>query len=243
MSRNIPGKVPFMKLSVIIPVYNEKDTIEAVLRNVLAIPIEGIEKELVVVDDGSQDGTVEILKRRGPEIPSPALKVFFHEENRGKGAAIATALSHITGDIVIIQDADLEYHPEDYPQLIMPIIKFKADAVYGTRFLGIHRAFLFWHYMANKTLTFITNLLYDSMISDMEVGYKAFRAEVIRKIPFKARGFDFEPEITAKILKRKLKLYEVPIMYSGRDYSEGKKITWRDGVKAVWTLLKYRFVD
>lgn len=232
-----------MKLSIVIPVYNEKPTLEAVLRNVLAVPLEGIEKELVVVDDGSQDGTIEILKRMGQEIPPPALKVYFHRENQGKGAAIGTALNHITGDIVIIQDADLEYHPEDYSNLILPIIKFKADAVYGTRFIGIHRAFLFWHYMANKTLTFMTNLLYDSMISDMEVGYKAFRADVIKNIPFKAKGFDFEPEITAKILKSKLKLYEVPIMYSGRDYSEGKKITWKDGVKAVWTLLKYRFVD
>lgn len=232
-----------MKLSVIIPVFNEKDTIAAVLTNVQKAALEGVDKEIIVVDDGSQDGTGEILARMGQEIPPPALKIYSHERNQGKGAAIGTALNHITGDIVIIQDADLEYHPEDYSNLILPIIKFKADAVYGTRFIGIHRAFLFWHYMANKTLTFMTNLLYDSMISDMEVGYKAFRADVIKKIPFKAKGFDFEPEITAKILKRKLKLYEVPIMYSGRDYSEGKKITWRDGVKAVWTLLKYRFVD
>jgi len=232
-----------MKISIVIPVYNEKPTIEAVLQKVLAMPLEGMEKEVIIVDDGSTDGTVEILKRMAQENSPTFLKVFFHSRNQGKGAAIATALSQISGEIVIIQDADLEYHPEDYPTLLLPILKFKADAVYGTRFIGIHRAFLFWHYMANKFLTFLTNLLYDSMISDMEVGYKAFRAEVIKKIPFQAKGFDFEPEITAKILKRKLKLYEVPIMYSGRDYSEGKKITWKDGVRAVWTLLKYRFVD
>ncbi len=232
-----------MKLSVIIPVFNEKDTIAAVLRKVLRVHLEGMEREVIVVDDGSRDGTVEILRQMEEDVALEALKVYYHPQNQGKGAAIATALNHVTGDIVIIQDADLEYHPEDYSNLILPIVKFKADAVYGTRFIGIHRAFLFWHYMANKTLTFLTNLLYDSMISDMEVGYKAFRADVIKNIPFKAKGFDFEPEITAKILKRKLKLYEVPIMYSGRDYSEGKKITWKDGVKAVWTLLKYRFVD
>jgi glycosyltransferase involved in cell wall biosynthesis len=232
-----------MKLSVIIPVYNEKETIEAVLRNVAQVHLEGMDREIVVVDDGSRDGTGEILQRMEREKTVPILKAYFHPQNLGKGAAIATALSHITGDIVIIQDADLEYHPQDYPALILPILRFKADAVYGTRFLGIHRAFLFWHYMANKGLTFATNLLYDSMISDMEVGYKAFRADVIKNIPFKAKGFDFEPEITAKILKRKLKLYEVPIMYSGRDYNEGKKITWKDGVKAIWTLIKYRFKD
>jgi glycosyltransferase involved in cell wall biosynthesis len=232
-----------MKLSIIIPVFNEKDTIAAVLANVHKIVLEGIDKEIIVVDDGSLDGTVEILRGMEKDKALEALKVYFHSQNLGKGAAIATGLSHTTGEIVIIQDADLEYHPEDYPALILPILKFKADAVYGTRFLGIHRAFLFWHYMANKGLTFATNLLYDSMISDMEVGYKAFRADVIKNIPFKAKGFDFEPEITAKILKRKLKLYEVPIMYSGRDYNEGKKITWKDGVKALWTLIKYRFKD
>lgn len=233
-----------MNLSVIIPVYNEKDTIEAILRRVLEVKIEGMGKEVIVVDDGSKDGTVEILQRIAQEWSSPNLKIYFHEKNQGKGAAIRTALNHITGDIVIIQDADLEYHPEEYPLLVLPILKYGADVVYGTRFLGIHRSFLFWHYMGNKFLTFLTNLLYDSMLSDMEVGYKAFRAEIIKQIPLKARGFEFEPEITAKILKRKkLRLYEVPITYSGRDYDEGKKITWRDGFTAIWTLLKYRFKD
>lgn len=233
-----------MNLSVIIPVYNEKDTIEAILRRVLEVKIEEMGKEVIVVDDGSKDGTVEILQRIAKEWSSPNLKIYFHKKNQGKGAAIRTALNHITGDIVIIQDADLEYHPEEYPILVLPILKYGADVVYGTRFLGIHRSFLFWHYMGNKFLTFVTNLLYDSMLSDMEVGYKAFRTEIIKQIPLKARGFEFEPEITAKILKRKkLRLYEVPITYSGRDYDEGKKITWRDGFTAIWTLLKYRFKD
>ncbi|MGQ9695726.1 MAG: glycosyltransferase family 2 protein [Thermodesulfobacteriota bacterium] len=233
-----------MNLSVIIPVYNEKDTIEAILRRVLEVKLEEMGKEVIVVDDGSKDGTIEILQGIAKEWSSPNLKIFFHSQNQGKGAAIRTALNHITGDIVIIQDADLEYHPEEYPILVLPILKYGADVVYGTRFLGIHRSFLFWHYMGNKFLTFVTNLLYDSMLSDMEVGYKAFRAEIIKQIPLKARGFEFEPEITAKILKRKkLRLYEVPITYSGRDYDEGKKITWRDGFTAIWTLLKYRFKD
>lgn len=233
-----------MKLSIIIPVYNEKDTIEAILRRVLEVKLEEMGKEVIVVDDGSKDGTIEILQGMAKEWSSPNLKIFFHSQNQGKGAAIRTALNHITGDIVIIQDADLEYHPEEYPILVLPILKYGADVVYGTRFLGIHRSFLFWHYMGNKFLTFVTNLLYDSMLSDMEVGYKAFRAEIIKQIPLKARGFEFEPEITAKILKRKkLRLYEVPITYSGRDYDEGKKITWRDGFTAIWTLLKYRFKD
>jgi glycosyltransferase involved in cell wall biosynthesis len=232
-----------MKLSIIIPVYNEKDTIAIILGKVLAIRLENMEKEVLVVDDGSHDGTKEILQGI-QKITSPApLQVIYHPQNRGKGAAVSTALSQVTGDIVIIQDADLEYDPEDYPILMMPILKHGADAVYGTRFLGIHRAFMFWHYLANKGLTLATNLLFDSMISDMEVGYKAFRTEIIKSITINARGFDFEPEVTAKILKRKVKLFEVPITYSGRDYSEGKKITWRDGFKAVWTLLKYRFVD
>jgi glycosyltransferase involved in cell wall biosynthesis len=232
-----------MNLSVIIPVYNEKATVEAIIRRVLEVKMEEMGKEVIVVDDGSKDGTVEILQRIAKEWASPNLKIYFHAQNQGKGAAIRTALNYISGDIVIIQDADFEYHPEEYPLLVLPILKYGADVVYGTRFLGIHRAFLFWHYMGNKFLTFATNLLYDSMLSDMEVGYKAFRAEIIKQIPLKARGFEFEPEITAKILKRKLKIYEVPITYSGRDYAEGKKITWRDGFTAIWTLLKYRFKD
>jgi len=232
-----------MKLSVIIPAYNEKNTIETILRRVLEVKMEGVSKEIFVVDDGSTDGTGEILQGIEKDWASQPIRIFYHRQNLGKGASINTALARVTGDIVIIQDADLEYQPEEYSLLITPILQYGADAVYGTRFLGIHRAFLFWHYAANKFLTLLTNLLFDSMISDMEVGFKAFRAEVIKNIQLKAKGFDFEPEITAKILKRKLKLYEVPITYSGRDYSEGKKITWRDGFKAIWTLLKYRFKE
>jgi glycosyltransferase involved in cell wall biosynthesis len=232
-----------MKLSIVIPVYNEKHTIKVVLQKVLGVQLENIEKEIIVVDDGSYDGTREILQEVEKKGGPGPMRVFFHEQNRGKGAAVSTGLSQVTGDIVIIQDADLEYHPEDYPQLIKPILQYGADVVYGTRFIGVHRAFMFWHYLANKGLTFATNLLFDSMISDMEVGYKAFRTPIVRGLEIKARGFDFEPEVTAKILKRKVRLYEVPITYSGRDYSEGKKITWRDGFKAVWTLLKYRFKE
>jgi glycosyltransferase involved in cell wall biosynthesis len=233
-----------MKISIIIPVFNEKETIELILRRVLGaskteVPIH----EIIVVDDGSTDGTKDILTRIGTESTQPPLKILVHPRNQGKGAAIRTALPHIKGDAVLIQDADLEYHPEEYSLLVKPIVEYGADVVYGSRFLGIHRAFLFWHYVGNKALTLLTNLLFDSMLSDMEVGFKAFRTEVIKSILLQARGFDFEPEITAKVLKRKLKLYEVPITYSGRDYSEGKKITWRDGLTAIWTLVKYRFKD
>jgi len=232
-----------MQLSVIIPAYNEKETIELIIRRVLEVDLGDVSHEVVVVDDGSTDGTVEILKRLADDGTASDLSVFFHSRNLGKGAAIRTALDHIQGDVVIIQDADLEYQPEEYPVLLEPFLRYGAEAVYGTRFLGIHRAFMFWHYLGNKVLTLLTNVLYDSMISDMEVGYKAFRAEIIKNIPLNAKGFDFEPEITAKVLKRRVKLYEVPITYAGRDYHEGKKITWKDGVVAVWTLLKYRFKD
>ena len=232
-----------MKLSVIIPAYNEKETIEPIIERVLNVKLESVSHEIVVVDDGSTDGTVDILKRLETKQNASDLRVFFHSKNLGKGAAIRTALDHVLGDIVIIQDADLEYQPEEYPVMLEPFLRYGADAVYGTRFLGIHRAFMFWHYLGNKVLTLLTNVLYDSMISDMEVGYKAFRTEIIRNLHLNAKGFDFEPEITAKVLKRRIKLYEVPISYSGRDYHEGKKITWKDGVIAIWTLFKYRFKD
>jgi len=233
-----------MKISVIIPVFNEKETIEVILRRVLgANKKECPICEIIVVDDGSTDGTKDILTRIAAESTQPPVKILIHSRNQGKGAAVRTALGHINGDMVLIQDADLEYHPEEYPLVVKPIVEYGADVVYGSRFLGIHRAFLFWHYVGNKLLTLLTNVLFDSMLSDMEVGFKAFRTEVIKSTPLHSRGFDFEPEITAKVLKRKLKLYEVPITYSGRDYSEGKKITWRDGLTAIWTLIKYRFKD
>jgi glycosyltransferase involved in cell wall biosynthesis len=229
-----------VKLSIIIPVYNERDTILEILRRVLEAPALGLTKEIIIVDDGSTDSTRDILRALDPD---ERIKVFYHAQNRGKGAAIRTGLSHATGDIILIQDADLEYDPRDYPALLQPIVERRAAVVYGSRFLGPRKAMFFWHMLGNKFLTLITNILYDSILSDMETGYKAFRVDVIKNIPLRARRFEFEPEITAKVLKRGYRIYEVPISYTGREYHEGKKITWRDGFSALWTLLKYRFVD
>jgi len=250
-----------MKLSILIPAYNERKTIREILARVRAVDVvvevdngnlgyplspgvKGpvrLEKEIIVVDDGSTDGTRDILQQ---EAARGDVRVFFHEVNQGKGAAVRTAIQHATGDILLIQDADLEYDPRDYPALLQPIVEGRADVVYGSRFLGGPRkAMLFWHAVGNKLLTFITNLLYDAILSDMETCYKVFRAEVIKNIPLHARRFEFEPEVTAKVLKRGYRIYEVPISYTGREYEEGKKITWRDGLVALWTLIKYRFVD
>lgn len=227
-----------MKLSIIIPVYNEVSTIERVVEEVKKSPLD-LEIEIIIVDDASTDGTREVLS----EIKNPQIKVIFHERNLGKGAAINTAKKYISGDIVIIQDADLEYSPQDWPQLIELIREGYADVVYGSRFLGPHRVFAFWHYFANRFLTLLTNLLYDTILTDMETGYKAFRADIFKEIPLRAKRFDFEPEITAKIFKRKLRVYEVPVTYRGRTYKEGKKITWQDAFWAIWALIKYRFYD
>jgi len=225
-----------MKLSVLMPVYNEKDTIEEIIQRVQMVDLE---KELIIVDDCSTDGTKEILQR----LNEPNVKILCHSQNLGKGAAVKTALEEATGEIIIIQDADLEYSPEEYPKLIEPILKGKADVVYGSRFLGVHQVFMFWHFLGNKFLTFITNILYNTMLTDMETCYKAFRAEVLKKIRIRSNRFNFEPEVTAKVFKQNLRVYEIPITYEGRDYKEGKKITWRDGISAIWALLKYRFVD
>ncbi len=225
-----------MKLSILIPIYNEQATILEIIKRVHAVPFE---KEIVAVDDGSTDNTRELLS----QVENEGIAVLYHDRNRGKGAAIRTALQRATGDIVIIQDADLEYDPRDYGQLIQPIVEGRAKVVYGSRFLGPRMAMFFWHMLANKMLTLMTNVLYDAILSDMETGYKAFRADVIKNIPLRSRRFDFEPEVTAKVLKRGIRIFEVPISYYGREYSEGKKIGMRDGFVAIWTLLKYRFVD
>lgn len=223
-----------MKLSIVIPVYNEIHTIEEILRQVRAIPLE---LEIIIVDDGSTDGTREVLQA----LDAPDIKVFFHEKNVGKGGALNTGFAHTTGDIVVIQDADLEYLPEEIPALIDPIVKGKADVVFGSRFLGARRVFMFSHLLGNKILTLLTNILYNTTLTDMETCYKAFRGDVARSLNLRARDFGCEPEMTAKVFRRGLRVYEIPISYDGRTYAEGKKITWRDGFKAVYWLLRCRF--
>lgn len=236
------SKGTIVKLSIIIPVYNEVATLEEVVDAVWAVELdEGIEKELVVVDDGSTDGSREIIQQMADAGKVVGL---YQPQNKGKGAALERGFQAATGDILLVQDADLEYDPRDYPKLITPIIEGKAEVVYGSRFLGGPRkAMLFWHMLGNKMLTLVTNMLYDSILSDMETCYKAFRADVIKPITIHSRRFDVEPEITAKVLKQGIRIYEVPISYNGREYWEGKKITWKDGFAALWTLVKYRFVD
>ncbi len=227
-----------MKLSIIIPIFNEASTIHTILTRVLAT---GLAYEIILVDDGSSDGTRDLLASWDG---CQGIRVILHEKNRGKGAAVRTGIAAATGEVIIIQDADLEYDPRDYPVLIKPIEEGLADVVYGSRFLGgPHRAVMFWHMVANKLLTLATNLLYNTILSDMETGYKVFRREVLQGIKFRANRFDFEPEFTAKILKHKMRVYEVPISFSPRNYADGKKITMKDAFSAAWTLLKYRFVD
>lgn len=227
-----------VKLSVIIPVYNEEKTIEEIVRRVKAT---GLVYEIVIVNDGSQDNTHDILQKYAGE---PDIRVIHHERNRGKGAAVRTGIQHAGGDLLLIQDADLEYDPRDYPALLRPIEEGIADVVYGSRFLGAaRRPILFLNMVANKILTLTTNILYNNILTDMETGYKVFRKSVVQDIPLHARGFEFEPEFTAKILKRKVRIFEVPITFNPRDYSEGKKIKAQDAFVAMWNLLKYRFVD
>lgn len=228
-----------MKLSVIVPVYNERNTIQEILRRVRAVDIGEMGKEIIVVDDGSTDGTTDILKLE----EDSTTRVLYHDFNQGKGASVSTALAQVTGDLIIIQDGDLEYDPEDYRAMITPVLKKKADVVYGSRFTGEHRDMLFWHMLGNKVLSLTTNILYNTTLSDMETCYKLFSRESLDGIHIKSRRFDFEPEITAKVLKKKIRIYEVPISYAGREYHEGKKITWRDGIFALWALIKYRFVN
>ena len=228
-----------MKLSIIVPVYNERNTVQELLRRVRAVDLGEIAKEIIIVDDGSTDGTGEILKLE----EDSSTKVLRREKNRGKGAAVRAALPHATGDYVIIQDADLEYDPEDYRAMLAPVMKRKADVVYGSRFTGEHRDMLYWHWVGNKFLSFMTNVLYNTTLSDMETCYKLFSRESLEGIEILSDRFEFEPEITAKILKKKVRIYEVPVSYAGREYEEGKKIVWMDGFKALWALLKYRFFD
>lgn len=227
-----------MKISVIVPVYNEQNTVQEIIRRIQAT---NLVSEIVVVDDGSTDGTREILK----EIDDGArVRVFYLEKNQGKGAAVRKGIQVSKGDVIIIQDADLEYDPREYPNLLRPLDEGLADVVYGSRFLGgARRPILFWNMVANKILTLITNILYNNILTDMETGYKVFRRSVIEDIPLRAKRFDFEPEFTAKILKRKVRIFEVPIAFNPRDYSEGKKIKMHDAFHAMWTLLKYRFMD
>jgi glycosyltransferase involved in cell wall biosynthesis len=232
------GLLSNMKVSVIMPVYNEKSTIEEILRRVDAVQMA---TEILVIDDGSIDGTREILEAQDQ---GGSLRVIFHDRNRGKGAAVRTGFQNATGDVFLIQDADLEYDPRDYPTLLQPIEEGIADVVYGSRFLGgPRRTVMFWHMVANKLLTFMTNLLYNTILSDMETGYKVFKREIVDGMQIHANSFDFEPEFTAKILKKKVRVYEVPISFNPRDYEDGKKIGMRDAFQAVWTLLKYRFVN
>jgi glycosyltransferase involved in cell wall biosynthesis len=234
MSR-IRGVLADPLVSVIMPVYNESATIEEIVPRVLAVPLR---IELIVVDDGSRDGTRELLQelRRRHDF-----KLILQPANRGKGAAIRRGAQEVTGDLVVIQDADLEYSPEEFPALIELISQGRADVVYGSRFLGRHRVFLFTHYAGNRLLTLMTNMLYNTMLTDMETCYKVMRTDVLRSMTLRSNGFGIEPELTAKIFKRGYRVYEVPITYDGRGYEEGKKITWRDGIVALWVLLKYRF--
>jgi len=227
-----------MRLSVIIPIYNERESIQEIVRRVQATSLAD---EIVLVDDGSKDGTRDIL---GGMDGSGNVRVILHEKNQGKGGAVRTGMNAARGEIMLIQDADLEYDPRDYPALLKPLDEGIADVVYGSRFLGgPRRATMFWHMVANQLLTFMTNILYDTILTDMETGYKVFRRKVVENMPIHARRFDFEPEFTAKVLKRHYRIYEVPISFNPRDYSQGKKIKLKDAFEAVWTLLKYRFVD
>ena len=226
-----------MKLSVVIPVYNEIGTIKEILNRVQSVPQD---KEIIVVDDRSTDGTREWLT----QISDNNITVLFHPVNRGKGAALRTGFEHVTGDIVIIQDADLEYDPGEYGRLIEPIVDGRADVVYGSRFTGgPQRVLFFWHYVGNKFLTLLSNMLTNLNLSDMETCYKVFRAHLLEKITIKSSRFGFEPEITAKFARLKCRIYEIPISYSGRNYEEGKKITWRDGLAALFHVIRFRFFD
>ena len=223
-----------MKLSIVIPVYNEIRTIEKILQAVQSSPYE---KEIIIIDDGSTDGTKEFLQA----LKGDSIRILYNDSNRGKGFCLRKGFKEVGGDIVIIQDADLEYYPDEYPVLINKIVEGKAEVVFGTRFFGAHRVFLFYHYLGNKLLNFIANILYDTMLSDLMTCYKAFKKEVLEQLVLKADGFGIEAEITAEVFKRRFRVYEVPVSYNGRGYEEGKKITWVDFFRSVYWLLRSKF--
>jgi len=236
----VPDRTPpkIRKLSVIVPVFNERTTLVEVIRRMRAVELpDGIEREIIVIDDGSTDGTRDVLRQLGDST----VRVLKHETNRGKGAAVRTGLQVASGDYILIQDADLEYDPEDWPKMIAPVQRGRARVVYGSRFTGERRNMLFLHWVGNRLLSLVTNMLYNTTLSDMETCYKLFDRQVLDGITIKSDRFEFEPEITAKVLRRGYHIYEVPISYSGRDFDEGKKITWTDGFSALATLVRYRF--
>jgi glycosyltransferase involved in cell wall biosynthesis len=226
---------PYYKLSIIIPVYNERNTVVEAIRRSRTVDIP-LEREIIVVDDGSDDGTAQILT----QLQDSTVRVVQHPVNRGKGAAIRTGLTYVTGDLVLVQDADLEYDPEDWPKLLAPVLKGKARVVYGSRFTGERRNMLFWHWVGNRFLSMVTNVLYNTTISDMETCYKLFDRKLLDSITLRSERFGIEPEVTAKILRTGERIYEVPISYAGREAHEGKKITWKDGFNALWVLVRCR---
>ncbi|HEU5302218.1 MAG TPA: glycosyltransferase family 2 protein [Acidimicrobiia bacterium] len=228
----------YSKLSVIVPVFNERNTVAEIVRRMQEVELP-VALEIVIVDDGSDDGTASLL----PQLRDSTTRVVVHDVNRGKGAAIRTGLGQVTGDLVLVQDADLEYDPGDWPKLLAPVLRGRAVVVYGSRFTGERRNMMFLHWVGNRFLSLVTNVLYNTTLSDMETCYKLFDRRVLDGLTLRAERFDFEPEVTAKILRQRIRIYEVPISYAGREIDEGKKITWRDGFTALWTLIKYRFVD